>query len=276
MKRLRRSTSSTTEEQHEGHTPKWRELSSPASSGEGDSRTINPASSDNDGHSEPEDHKAGVRSNSPPTAGHKAVCPTCHTTFTSPKNKTLSSFVPTASWLLDLHFTERHDPLAAVKRDERGEKIYRCFVKDCEKVCSEVKKRRWHVEAKHPGLWGDGEKDWGLRGRRKRRTFKGEKKKKKKKQRERFNGSEKGATKEHGNGVKVAGAAEVKGAGDRRSEGQDASPREGVKLEEEEDDDNDDDDDAMEGLTSGLSALRFVPPSVRFGRGGKRGGLAKG
>lgn len=271
MKRLRRSTttstSSTTEEQHEGHTPKWRELSSSASSGEGDSNTSNPASSDNDGHSEPEGHKAGVRSNSPPTAGHIAVCPTCHTTFTSPKNKSVSSFVPTASWLLDLHFTERHDPLAAVKRDERGEKIYRCFVKDCEKVCSEVKKRRWHVEAKHPGLWGDGKKDWGLRGRRKRRIFKGEKKKKK--QRERFNESEKGATKKHGNAVELAGAAEVKGPSDRRSEDQDTSPREGTKLEE-------DDDDAMEGLTSGLSALRFVPSSVRFGRGGKRGGLAKG
>ena len=34
-------------------------------------------------------------------------------------------------------------------------------------------------------------------------------------------------------------------------------------------------DDVMESLTSGLSSLKFIPPSVRFGRGGRRGGLAK-
>ncbi|KAL9121109.1 MAG: hypothetical protein Q9187_002333 [Circinaria calcarea] len=34
-------------------------------------------------------------------------------------------------------------------------------------------------------------------------------------------------------------------------------------------------DDVMESLTSGLSSLKFIPPSVRFGRGGRRGGFAK-
>lgn len=34
-------------------------------------------------------------------------------------------------------------------------------------------------------------------------------------------------------------------------------------------------DDVMESLTSDLSSLKFVPPSVRFGRGGRRGGFAK-
>ena len=34
-------------------------------------------------------------------------------------------------------------------------------------------------------------------------------------------------------------------------------------------------DDVMETLTSDLSSLKFVPPSVRFGRGGRRGGFAK-
>lgn len=31
----------------------------------------------------------------------------------------------------------------------------------------------------------------------------------------------------------------------------------------------------VDDLTSTMSALKFVPPSVRFGRGGRRGGLAR-
>ena len=31
----------------------------------------------------------------------------------------------------------------------------------------------------------------------------------------------------------------------------------------------------MEGLSSTLSALKFVPPSVRFGRGGRKGGFSR-
>lgn len=34
-------------------------------------------------------------------------------------------------------------------------------------------------------------------------------------------------------------------------------------------------DVVMEGLASNMSALRFVPSSVRFGRGGRRGGFSR-
>lgn len=34
-------------------------------------------------------------------------------------------------------------------------------------------------------------------------------------------------------------------------------------------------DPVVEDLTSTMSELRFVPPSVRFGRGGRRGGLSR-
>lgn len=34
-------------------------------------------------------------------------------------------------------------------------------------------------------------------------------------------------------------------------------------------------DAAVEDLTSTMSTLKFVPPSVRFGRGGRRGGLSR-
>ena len=31
----------------------------------------------------------------------------------------------------------------------------------------------------------------------------------------------------------------------------------------------------MDDITTGMSALKFVPPSVRFGRGGRRGGFSR-
>ena len=33
--------------------------------------------------------------------------------------------------------------------------------------------------------------------------------------------------------------------------------------------------DEIDNLTATMSALRFVPPSIRFGRGGRRGGLSR-
>lgn len=36
-----------------------------------------------------------------------------------------------------------------------------------------------------------------------------------------------------------------------------------------------DNDDAMEGLTGAMSALKFIPRNVRFGRGGKSTGFSK-
>ena len=47
-----------------------------------------------------------------------------------------------------LHTAENHDPILASKRDA-GEKTYACFVEDCDKVCSDWKKRRSHLVDKH-------------------------------------------------------------------------------------------------------------------------------
>ncbi|KAK9382636.1 uncharacterized protein V2V93DRAFT_365652 [Kockiozyma suomiensis] len=49
---------------------------------------------------------------------------------------------------LDLHISENHDPFTETRRD-RGQKIYRCFVEDCDKVCSDTRKRRMHLINKH-------------------------------------------------------------------------------------------------------------------------------
>ncbi|CDO53699.1 conserved hypothetical protein [Geotrichum candidum] len=49
---------------------------------------------------------------------------------------------------LDLHIAENHDPFFKL-RLERGEKVYMCFVEDCDKLCADPAKRRLHVIDKH-------------------------------------------------------------------------------------------------------------------------------
>ena len=38
---------------------------------------------------------------------------------------------------------------------------------------------------------------------------------------------------------------------------------------------SEDNDQAMEGLTGAMSALKFIPPNIRFGRGGRGTGFSK-
>jgi hypothetical protein len=71
-----------------------------------------------------------------------------------------------SSHFLELHITENHDPFFAAKRernDRNGSrrssdiaagsseklKIYACFIPECEKLCSDWKKRRSHLVDKH-------------------------------------------------------------------------------------------------------------------------------
>ncbi|KAL4928694.1 uncharacterized protein BDV17DRAFT_291326 [Aspergillus undulatus] len=49
---------------------------------------------------------------------------------------------------LTLHIEENHDSLVAARR-ERGEKTYGCFVEDCERKCLTPQKRRMHLIGKH-------------------------------------------------------------------------------------------------------------------------------
>lgn len=50
--------------------------------------------------------------------------------------------------LLELHLSERHDPLAAARR-ARGDRTFACFLPTCDRVCSEPAKRRRHMIDKH-------------------------------------------------------------------------------------------------------------------------------
>ncbi|KAH7066575.1 hypothetical protein BKA63DRAFT_123359 [Paraphoma chrysanthemicola] len=49
---------------------------------------------------------------------------------------------------LHLHIAENHDPISAAKRDH-GEKTYACLVPDCDRFCSTPQKRRLHCIDKH-------------------------------------------------------------------------------------------------------------------------------
>ncbi|KZF22542.1 hypothetical protein L228DRAFT_267938 [Xylona heveae TC161] len=49
---------------------------------------------------------------------------------------------------LGLHISENHDPLNEARK-ARGEKTYGCFVVDCDRKCSSLQKRRLHLIDKH-------------------------------------------------------------------------------------------------------------------------------
>ncbi|MCJ1476921.1 hypothetical protein MMC13_005590 [Lambiella insularis] len=185
-------------------------------------------------------------------------------------------------FMLGLHIGENHDPLEGVRRG-RGEKTFKCFLPACDKVCATPHKRRLHLVDKHAfpknydfqivnhGLDGRSSMLRGQGGRRgEGRTGRG---------------TGRGA----GMGREAEGKAEGKGGKvDGKNEEDDGEEEEGEEGEEEGEEQGEEGDeenaatetttkggDAVDALTDGMAALRFLPPSVRFGRRGKRGGLAR-
>ncbi|KAF9560076.1 hypothetical protein EC968_006351 [Mortierella alpina] len=66
---------------------------------------------------------------------HRHICETCGKPF------------PGEKWL-ELHIHEVHNIMVKIKR-EKGEKTYRCFVENCDRLCSTATKRRMHLIDKH-------------------------------------------------------------------------------------------------------------------------------
>ncbi|KAJ7132337.1 hypothetical protein C8R44DRAFT_773806 [Mycena epipterygia] len=157
--------------------------------------------------------------------------------------------------LLEIHQTECHDPLAAVRKD-RGEKIFACHLASCSRMFLTPKARRLHLIQGHgyPKEYYFAVTNKGVGGLLKRW---GE------------------------------GASLLRGEWKARdSEAKPAPVRDSVVVEE---DDEDEEDDApgpaapnhgsdppagVDSLADSLNALSLVPPSIRFGRGGKNGGFA--
>ncbi|OAQ84512.1 zinc finger domain-containing protein [Purpureocillium lilacinum] len=159
--------------------------------------------------------------------------------------------------LLGVHIEEWHDPLVKVRRD-KGEHTYSCFVEGCDRKCLTHQKRRMHMIDKHmypKNFFFSVTKD-GIDGRRSLLVDHGH---------HRRRSSASVQSKET---RRRASTLEEPQAGP----GPERSPAVGVEEGSTKNPKETQDAD-MADLTGALSALQFVPPSVRFGRG--RAGFAK-
>ncbi|KAJ7881160.1 hypothetical protein B0H13DRAFT_2049811 [Mycena leptocephala] len=154
--------------------------------------------------------------------------------------------------LLEVHQTECHDPLAAVRKD-RGEKIFACHLASCNKMFLTPKARRLHLIQGHgyPKEYYFAVTNKGIGGLLKR----------------------------WGEGASLM-RGQWKPREPAAADSPAAHPERSSVLIEEDDDDEDDvptsskAGEGVDSLADSLNALSLVPPSIRFGRGGKNGGFA--
>lgn len=195
--------------------------------------------------------------------------------------------------LLELHQTECHDPLAAVRKD-RGDKIFACHLVSCPRLFQTPKARRLHLIQAHSypkeyffavtnkgvgGLlkrWGDGASM--IRGTWKPRDNKNEGKDSEDDEmvvdeEEEDEDSDEGEDEESSSGDEQNGEATPKIRHHQELEeiptarGAVSPPRRGngaVQTAADHD---------VDTLANSMNSLQLVPPSIRFGRGGKNGGF---
>ncbi|KAK6843769.1 hypothetical protein PG987_004629 [Apiospora arundinis] len=201
---------------------------------------------------------------------------TTRRTTTRPIRTAASSAARTSpsDHLLSVHIEEQHDAFAAVLR-EKGEHTYSCFVEGCDRKCRTPQKRRMHLIDKHmyPKNFFFGVTKDGIDGRsslliesaghRRRGSSISQ------------NGGQKAAARRHSLRSQTAEAAvadttthaaaapEVEAKGSMASSKDKDTPRPKSA------------DTTMADLESAMSALQFVPPSIRFGRGKGKSGFAK-
>ncbi|KAL8839838.1 MAG: hypothetical protein Q9176_004241 [Flavoplaca citrina] len=188
---------------------------------------------------------------------HTNRCSECHKNF------------PTEHFL-GLHISENHDPLVAARR-AKEEKTYRCFVEDCDKVCSTPQKRRMHLQAKHlfPKdydyfIVNDGiDKRSSMLRTRHRRASSAASRALHRNQKtagvyqEQQSPSKGRSLAQNDNGAEILSSSSELAEEDVAN-----TPQASLNRDVEE-------------LTSTMSALRFVPLSVRFGRGRRAAGLSR-
>ncbi|KAM4054751.1 zinc finger domain-containing protein [Hirsutella rhossiliensis] len=176
-------------------------------------------------------------------AFHTHRCLECHKNFPS-------------DHLLSVHIEECHDPLVSIRRD-RGEHTYSCFVDGCERKCQTHQKRRMHMIDKHmyPKNFFFGVTKEGIDGRRSLLIDGGHRRRRS------------SASVQPKNPNPAACVSEEP----RAEQNSESSPREDGSQP------NQDQQDAagadMTELADAMSALHFVPSSIRFGRG--RAGFAR-
>ncbi|KAI4107527.1 MAG: hypothetical protein L6R37_001487 [Teloschistes peruensis] len=189
---------------------------------------------------------------------HTNRCSECHKNF------------PTDHFL-GLHIGENHDPLIEAQK-AREEKTYRCFVENCEKVCSTPQKRRMHLQAKHffPKdydyfIVNDGidKRSSMLRTRHRRGS----------------SAASRALQRNHrlgGNNLKSETHDQVDQDKDKDKETLlENTTSKSLPPKESSSETRGSAPADMDSLTSTMSALKFVPPSIRFGRGGRAAGLSR-
>ena len=167
---------------------------------------------------------------------------------------------------LDLHLTENHDPIAAMRRDQ-GEKIFACLVEDCDKLCSEWTKRRRHLIDKHgfPRNYDFFVVNSGIDGRRSMLRLGVDEHGHRKSSRERSNSSTAEIT-------QTIEQSECIGEADVRKSVRDVEHSKSAErlskvISEQQ--------TTVEDITQSMSSLKFVPSSVSFGKRKGRSGFAK-
>ncbi|KAF2084051.1 hypothetical protein K490DRAFT_50103 [Saccharata proteae CBS 121410] len=189
---------------------------------------------------------------------HVNRCTSCHKNF--PSNHYLS-----------LHIAENHDPFLQIRK-ERGEKTYACFVEGCDKVCATWQKRRMHAVDKHyfPKTYDFFIVNDGIDNRTSMLR-----------QPPTRHGRHSSSAPER---VRQRGGPQVPAVSGDVSSVIEEPPASPVLSESHKTSDTMSSPsskaasitaDPMEDITQSMFALNFVPRSVRFGRGGKRGGFAK-
>jgi len=178
---------------------------------------------------------------------------------------------------LELHQTECHDPIAALRKD-RGEKVFACHQSSCTKLFSTPKTRRLHLIQAHgypkeyffavtnKGVGGL-LKRWGEGASMIRGSWKA---------RESQNSGEEDTTDEVEDTTDDQNAAEADM--DRPVKSIETSlssrSRDGPLIEEDADEETGvEPDGGVDDLISSMDTLSLVPPAIQFGRGAKRGGL---
>jgi hypothetical protein len=200
---------------------------------------------------------------------HTNRCLECHKNFPS-------------AHLLNLHIEETHDAFATVRR-ERGDhtvrnrrpplppfppeyhhlannpRQYSCFVEGCERQCSTPQKRRMHLIDKHmyPKNFFFAVTRDGIDGRRSLLLEGGHRRR-----RSSVATTTSLAKPPHGRGP--AGTETTDGSTEhpQAEETGGQSPKQVPDAE-------------MDDLAGAMSSLQFVPPSIRFGRGGRKAGFSK-
>ncbi|RDB18448.1 hypothetical protein Hypma_000192 [Hypsizygus marmoreus] len=170
--------------------------------------------------------------------------------------------------LLELHQTECHDPLAAVRKD-RGEKIFACHLASCTRLFLTPKARRLHLIEAHAypkqyffavtnkgvgGLlkrWGEGVSM--IRGEWTPREETNEDVDEDEGAREANDAAIEVDSENHNHDTQLH---------DTNSDEEDISTTDSRNA-----------DEAIDGLADTMGSLTLIPPSIRFGRGGIKGGF---